>query len=95
MSRRVEKLIEQEDQEILRMLHNEEALYVHVYYTVNIDGRRVYDRDAMREEFEDNMNTLISLNRQRECSQFWEPEKPTTSKDDKVMRWPEDFDSKH
>jgi len=66
MSRAVEKLIEQENQEILWMLHNEEALYVHVYYSLDEDGKRVYDKQAMREEFEENMETLISLNKQRE-----------------------------
>ena len=66
MSRAVEKLIEQENQHILEMLHAEEALYVHAYYSVDTDGKRVYDRQTMREEFEENMETLISLNKQRE-----------------------------
>ena len=66
MSRDVEKLIEQEDQHTLLMLHNEKALYVHVYYSLDKDGKRVYDRQTMREEFEENMETLISLNKQRE-----------------------------
>jgi len=66
MSRDVEKLIEQENQEILWMLHNEEAFYVHAYYSVDTDGKRVYDRQTMRKEFEENMETLISLNKQRE-----------------------------
>jgi len=66
MSRAVEKLIEQENQEILWMLHNEEAFYVHVYYSLDADGKRVYDRQTMRKEFEENMETLISLNKQRE-----------------------------
>jgi len=48
------------------MLHNEEAFYVHVYYSLDADGKRVYDRQTMRKEFEENMETLISLNKQRE-----------------------------
>ena len=66
MSRAVEKLIEQENQNILEMLHAEEALMVYVYYKLDSDGKRVYDRQTMREEFEENMETLISLNKQRE-----------------------------
>ena len=66
MSRDVEKLIEQENQNILEMLHAEEALMVYVYYKLDSDGKRVYDRQTMREEFEENMETLISLNKQRE-----------------------------
>ena len=66
MSKDVEKLIEQENQHILEMLHAEEAVYVHVYYSVDKDGKRVYDRKTMREEFEENMETLIELNKQSE-----------------------------
>ena len=66
MSRDVEKLIEQENQNILEMLHAEEAIMVYVYYKLDSDGKRVYDRQTMREEFEENMETLISLNKQRE-----------------------------
>ena len=66
MSRDVEKLIEQENEHILRMLHTEEAIYVHVYYSLDTDGKRIYNRKIMREEFEENMETLISLNKQRE-----------------------------
>ena len=66
MSRDVEKLIEQENENILEMLHAEEALMVYVYYKLDSDGKRVYDRQTMREEFEENMETLISLNKQRE-----------------------------
>jgi len=67
MSKDIEKLIEQENQHILEMLHAEQALYVHVYYSIDKDGKQVYDRQTMREEFEENMETLISLNQQREC----------------------------
>ena len=66
MSKRVEKLIEEENQEMLSMLHNEDAIFVYVYYRLDADGKRVYDRETMREEFEENMETLISLNKQRE-----------------------------
>ena len=66
MSRGVEKLIEEENQHILCMLHNEEAFYVYVYYKLDADGKRVYNREIMRKEFEENMETLISLNKQRE-----------------------------
>ena len=66
MSRDVEKLIEQENENILEMLHTEEALIVYVYYKLDADGKRVYDKQTMREEFEENMETLISLNKQRE-----------------------------
>ena len=64
MSERVEKLIAQENAEILRMLHMNEALYVHAYFVLDKDGKRVYDREMMREEFEENMETLIELNKQ-------------------------------
>jgi len=108
MSRRVEKLIEEEDAEILRMLHNDEAVYVHAYYTVK-GGKRVFDKKAMREEFEENMETLISLTEQKERSPFWASEKenpkekPSTwaelyednPEGVREMRWPEEFDGKH
>ena len=56
----------QENQEMLEMLHKEQAIFVYVYYKLDVDGKRVYDRQTMREEFEENMETLISLNKQRE-----------------------------
>jgi len=65
MSERIEKLIAQENAEILRMLHMNEALYVHAYFVLDKDGKRVYDREMMREEFEENMETLIELNKQK------------------------------
>ena len=65
MSERIEKLIAQENAEILRMLHMNEALYVHAYFVLDNDGKRVYDREMMREEFEENMETLIELNKQK------------------------------
>ena len=60
MSERVEKLIEQEDALILRMIHNNEAIYVHAYFYLDENGKRVYDRDLMREEFEENISSQIS-----------------------------------
>ena len=64
MSERVEKLIAQENAEIIRMLTEDEAIYVQAYFFLDKDGKRVYDRDMMREEFEENMETLIELNKQ-------------------------------
>ena len=65
MSERVEKFIHRENNEILRMLHDDEAIYVHAYYNVDKDGKRVYDTEMMQEEFEENMETLIELNKQK------------------------------
>ena len=65
MSQRVEKLIAQENAEIIHMLTEDEALYVHAYFFLDKDGKRVYDREMMREEFEENMETLIELNKQK------------------------------
>tara|TARA_Y100000310_G_C20032399_1_gene512395 strand:+ start:305 stop:511 length:207 start_codon:yes stop_codon:yes gene_type:complete len=65
MSERVEKLIAQENAEILRMLHMDEAIYVEAYYYLDKDGKRVYDMALIREEFEDNLETLIELNKQK------------------------------
>ena len=65
MSERVEKLIAQENAEILRMLSEDEAVYVEAYYYLNKDGKRVYDMALIREEFEDNLETLIELNKQK------------------------------
>ena len=60
MSKAVEKLIEQENQHILEMLHAEQALYVHVYYSIDKNGKQVYDRQTMREEFEENIKYTFS-----------------------------------
>ena len=64
MSERVYKCIEEENNDILWMLHNDEAIYVHAYYHEH-DGKRIYDWDMMREEFEQNMENLIALNKQK------------------------------
>ena len=65
MSDRVYKCIEEENNDILWMLHNDEAIYVHAYYSEEDDGKRIYDWDMMREEFEQNMENLIQLNKQK------------------------------
>ena len=68
MSDRVNKLIATENDSILNLLHNDEALYVHAYYSLDSNGKRVYDVKTMRAEFEDNMDTLIELNKQKGLS---------------------------
>ena len=96
MSRAVEKLIEQEDQHILWMLHNNEAIYVQACYQHDEDGKLLFNKESMRKDFEDSMETLISLNEQKRQSPFWkEPPQPIAPEGFKKMRWPEDFDSKH
>jgi len=47
------------------MLSEDEAVYVEAYYYLNKDGKRVYDMALIREEFEDNLETLIELNKQK------------------------------
>ena len=98
MSREVEKLIEQEDQHILWMLHNDEAIYVQACYQHDEDGKLLFDKESMRKDFEDSMETLISLNEQKRQSPFWEEIRNRSNlppEGFKKMRWPEDFDSKH
>ena len=65
MSERVEKLIEQENAKIIRMLTEDEAIYVQAYYILDNDGKRVYDIEMIREEFYSNLETLIELNKQK------------------------------
>ena len=65
MSERVEKLIAQENAEIIRMLTEDEAIFVAAYFYLDKDGKRVYDMDMIREEFEENIETLIELNKQK------------------------------
>ena len=64
MSERVEKLIAQENAEILRMLRDDEAIYVEAVYELDKDGERVYDWEAMEYDFYTSMENLISLNKQ-------------------------------
>jgi hypothetical protein len=68
MSERVNKLIATENEQILDLLHNDEAVYVHAYYYLDDNGKRVYDVETMRNEFEDNMDILIELNKQKGLS---------------------------
>jgi len=65
MSERVEDLIEQEDAEILNGIADDEIVYVHAYYVLDKDGKRVYDMEMIRQEFEENILILIDLNKQR------------------------------
>ena len=68
MSEQVEKLIAQENAEIIRMLSEDEAIYVHAHYFLDKDGKRVYNWAVMQEEFEENMENLIALNKQKGLS---------------------------
>tara|TARA_R110000824_G_scaffold95994_4_gene230404 strand:- start:5795 stop:6001 length:207 start_codon:yes stop_codon:yes gene_type:complete len=65
MSESVKKLIQAEEREILRMLHDDEAIYVEAYFVLDKDGKRVYDMGMITEEFYSNMETLIELNKQK------------------------------
>ncbi len=65
MSERVNRLIEMENREILNAIHDDEAIYVNAYYVLDKEGKRVYDMEMIRQEFESNIETLISLNKQR------------------------------
>ena len=65
MSERVNKLIEEENNMILQMLHDDEAIYVQAYFTLDKDGKRVYDMDMIMEEFYSNIENLIELNKQK------------------------------
>ena len=46
--------------EDIRSLKFDEA-----YFYLDKDGKRVYDMDMIREEFEENIETLIELNKQK------------------------------
>ena len=65
MSERVEDLIEEENIEILNGIHDDEIVYVNAYYVLDKDGKRVYDMEMIRQEFEENIETLIELNKQK------------------------------
>ena len=65
MSERLDELLEQEDAEILNGIHDDEIVYVNAYYILDKDGKRVYDMDMIRQEFEENILILIDLNKQR------------------------------
>ena len=65
MSERVEDLIEQENIEILNGIADDEIVYVNAHYILDKDGKRVYDMEMIRQEFEENILILIDLNKQR------------------------------
>ena len=65
MSERVNKLIAQENELILNGIADDEIVYVNAYYILDKDGKRVYDMDMIRQEFEENILILIDLNKQR------------------------------
>ena len=65
MSERVNKLIAEENDMILRLLHNDEAIYVEAVYGLDKDGKRAYDWETMEYDFYTNMGNLIELNKQK------------------------------
>ena len=65
MSKRVKEFIHRENNEILRMLHDDDAIYVEAVYELDKDGKRVYDWGAMEYDFYTNMGNLIELNKQK------------------------------
>jgi hypothetical protein len=65
MSERVEKLIAQENAEIIRALTEDEAIYVEAHFSLDKDGKRVYDMDMIMEDFYSNIENLIELNKQK------------------------------
>lgn len=65
MSESVTKLIQAEESEILRMLHDDEAIYVQAVYELDKDGNRVYDWETMEYSFYRDMEILVSLNEQK------------------------------
>jgi len=68
MSERVNKAIEEENTLILNGIHDDEIVYVHAYYFLDDNGKRLYDVEIMRDEFEENMYKLIELNKQKGLS---------------------------
>ena len=68
MSERVNKAIEEENALILKSLADDEAIYVNAYYVLDKDGKRVYDMEMIRQEFEENILILIDLNKQKGLS---------------------------
>ena len=65
MSERLDELLEEEDLEILNGIHDDDIVYVNAHYILDKDGKRVYDMDMIRQEFEENILILIDLNKQR------------------------------
>ena len=68
MSERVNKAIEEENTLILNSLANDEAVYVNAYWILDSNGKRVFDVEIMRDEFEENMYNMIDLNKQKGLS---------------------------
>ena len=68
MSERGDKLIAQENSEILNGIADNEIVYVNAYYVLDKDGKRVYDMEMIRQEFEENILILIDLNKQKGLS---------------------------
>tara|TARA_R110000824_G_scaffold215792_1_gene402337 strand:- start:41 stop:262 length:222 start_codon:yes stop_codon:yes gene_type:complete len=68
MSERVDKLIAQENAEILNGIADNEIVYVNAYYVLDKDGKRVYDMEMIRQEFEESILILIDLNKQKGLS---------------------------
>jgi len=66
MSERVENLIAQENAEIIRMLTDDEAIYIEAIFELDNEGKRVYDWEMMEVIFRQRMETLIDLNKQKE-----------------------------
>jgi len=67
MSERVNKLIKEEDNMILQMLHNDEAIFVEAQYYIDDEtGERIYDWEGMENSFRSDMEILIKLNKQNE-----------------------------
>ena len=64
MSERVEELIEDENREIIRMLSENEAIYIEAIFELDKKGKRVYDWEMMEVIFRQRMETLITLNEQ-------------------------------
>ena len=60
MSEAVENLIAQENAEIVRMLTDDEAIYVEAIFELDNEGKRVYDWEMMEVIFRQRMETLIS-----------------------------------
>jgi hypothetical protein len=66
MSKGVENLIAEENAEIIRMLTDDEAIYVEAIFELDKEGKRVYDWEMMEVIFRQRMETLITLNEQAE-----------------------------
>ena len=66
---RSERLIEAKIANRLhRKVEKNEAIFVNAYYILDKDGKRVYDMEMIRQEFEENILILIDLNKQKGLS---------------------------